>query len=133
MIPKIMKRAFFYTLWRHPRTFKVFWHFKKNVRKDSTKTDLQNLLSFYPAHLHIDILSEYQRQGIGTSLIDRLEKHLRFQGIKGVHSGTSERNSKAIQFYKKVGFSMIYEEPGGFGMWPDAPEVRGLIFAKKVE
>lgn len=133
MIPKIIRRAFLYTLWRHPRTFRVFWHFKK-VHQESPKIpNEETLLDPYPAHLHIDILPEYHNQGIGTKLMETLENHFKTQYITGVHLGTSERNTKAVSFYSKLGYSVIYEGPSEYGMWPDAPEVRELIFAKKFE
>jgi ribosomal protein S18 acetylase RimI-like enzyme len=87
----------------------------------------------YPAHLHIDILNEYQRQGIGSRLIQKLENHLKKNQIKGVHLGTSSKNVKAIRFYNKMGFSQIYEGPPGYNMWKEEPDVRSLIFAKKIK
>jgi ribosomal protein S18 acetylase RimI-like enzyme len=132
MISKIALRAFFYTFWRHPKTFKVFWHFKRIFRKEPQIPNEEILLAPYPAHLHIDILPEYHRQGIGTRLMDVLENHLKAHGVKGVHLGTSERNTKAVQFYQKLNFSIIYEGPSGYGMWPDAPEVKSLTFAKEM-
>lgn len=132
MIRKIAVRAFLYTLWRHPRTFRVFWHFKKNGEEETKILNEEVLLAPYPAHLHIDIIPDYQRQGIGTQLMETLENHLKDHNVKGVHLGTSERNTKAVQFYRKLDFKVIYEGPGGNGMWPDAPEVKPLIFAKKI-
>ena len=38
----------------------------------------------YPAHLHIDLLPQYQRMGWGGKLINTLFEHLRSKGIKGV-------------------------------------------------
>ncbi|MGV9199133.1 MAG: hypothetical protein ACOC4M_09855 [Promethearchaeia archaeon] len=49
-----------------------------------------NELAFYTAHLHIDILEQYQRKGIGSCLIKRFEHHLISREIKGVCLGTSE-------------------------------------------
>ncbi|MHA2247839.1 MAG: GNAT family N-acetyltransferase [Candidatus Hodarchaeales archaeon] len=132
MIPKIIRRSFLYTIWRHHRTFRVFWHFRRVFQKDSGLIDEQTLLTLYPAHLHIDILPQYHRQGIGTKLMEKLETHFKIQKVKGVHLGTGERNTRAILFYKKLGFSMIYKGPSGYGMWPDASEVRGLLFGKKL-
>ena len=133
MIKKIVLRAFSLTLWRYTRTFRVFWHFKKVFQEEPKIFNEKELLAPYPAHLHIDILPEYHRQGIGTKLMKRLENHFKNHEVTGVHLGTSERNLKAIAFYQKLGFSIIYEGPSGFGMWPDAPEVKPLIFAKKLD
>ncbi|MFW9903742.1 MAG: GNAT family N-acetyltransferase [Candidatus Thorarchaeota archaeon] len=132
MVRKIALRAFLYTFWRHPRTFKVFWHFKKTWEEEPKIPNKDILLAPYPAHLHIDIIPGYQNQGFGTRLMRTLENHLAAHDIKGVHLGTSERNIKAVQFYRKLNFSVIYEGPSGYGMWPDALEVKSLIFAKKL-
>ena len=133
MIRKIALRAFLYTLWRHPRTFKVFWHFKKNLDNEPEIPNRESLLAPYPAHLHIDIIPEYHSQGIGTQLMETLENHFIDYNVKGVHLGTSERNIKAVHFYRKLNFSLIYEGPSGYGMWPDALEVKPLIFAKEIK
>jgi len=133
MIPKIALRAFLYTLWRHPRSFRVLWHFKKIWGNEPKIPNIETLLAPYPAHIHIDILPEYHRQGIGTQLLEIFEKHLKDHNIKGFHLGTSEQNTKAIQFYQKLNFSVIYEGPSGYGMWPDTPEIKSLIFAKEVK
>ncbi len=132
VISKIIRRAFLYTLWRHPRTFRVFWHFKKVHQERPKIPNEETLLAPYPAHLHIDILPQYHRQGIGTKLMKRMETHFKTQKVKGVHLGTSEQNTKAIPFYHNLGFSVIYKGSSVYGMWPDAPEVKELIFAKKL-
>ena len=38
----------------------------------------------YPAHLHIDILPDYQRMGVGFKLMDALTAHLKAQGVPGL-------------------------------------------------
>ncbi len=131
MIRKIIRRAFLYTLWRYPKTFRVFWYFKKIFQEEPKIPNEKGLFAPYPAHFHIDILPKYHRQGIGTQLMTNLENHFKNHKVEGVHLGTSERNIKAIAFYQKLGYSVIYEGPSGFGMWPDAPEVKSLVFAKR--
>lgn len=85
--------------------FKYLFHyagefFAKKIRKN------------YPAHLHIDILPEGQRQGLGTSLMDTLIAHLKGRGVKGVHLGCGASNQKGVNFYRKYGFK---ETPPFFG------------------
>lgn len=63
--------------------------------------------SFFPAHMHIDILPAYQKQGIGTKLIDTLKEHLREKGVKGVMLIAGKKNDGAKIFYKKNDFSFI--------------------------
>ncbi len=66
----------------------------------------------YPAHLHINILPEYQRQGLGHRLIDRLCEHLRKKGIPGVMLCVGALNKTGIGFYRKYGFTLLETLPG---------------------
>jgi len=66
----------------------------------------------YPAHLHIDILPDYQRQGLGSQLMDALTARLRARGVPGVMLGVSAGNEKGRNFYKKYGFRQIGRAPG---------------------
>lgn len=66
----------------------------------------------YPAFLHIDILSDYQRQGLGHKLMDALMNHLKEKGTRAVMLGVGADNEKGINFYKKYGFHEIIR---GFG------------------
>lgn len=61
----------------------------------------------YPAHLHIDLLPVGQKQGWGKVLISLLCKELKEMGVKGVHLEVSCRNTNAIGFYKRAGFSVL--------------------------
>ena len=61
----------------------------------------------YPAHLHIDILPEYQRMGMGGKLIKTLCDHLAEKGISGVCLTCGPRNERAVNFYKKYGFTLL--------------------------
>lgn len=63
----------------------------------------------YPAHLHIDILPEYQRMGLGHKLMDALCEHLRKKGVKGVSLTVSYSNKKGRSFYEKYGFTLLEE------------------------
>ena len=107
-------------------------HMRKIDRTEPEIPNLERMLLEFPAHLHIDILPEYHRQGIGTELITKLESHLRNRKCPGVHLGTSEQNTKAILFYESIGFNRYYTSPPGYGMWPGATEVRGIIFTKRI-
>lgn len=61
----------------------------------------------YPAHLHIDILPEYQRMGMGGKLIETLCNHLSRKGVAGVCLTCGPRNEKAMNFYKKRNFTLL--------------------------
>ena len=59
----------------------------------------------YPAHLHIDILPEGQRMGLGTMLMDTLISYLKENGVKGVYLVCGASNKKGVSFYRKYGFT----------------------------
>ena len=63
--------------------------------------------SGYTAHLHIDILPDYHRRGIGTQLVSTLENHLKELFVEGLHLVCSAKNESARAFYQKVGFQDI--------------------------
>jgi ribosomal protein S18 acetylase RimI-like enzyme len=63
----------------------------------------------YPAHLHIDILPDCQRMGIGTKLMDALVSHLRDKNIPGLMFSVARTNVSAQAFYKKYGFAVLEE------------------------
>lgn len=61
----------------------------------------------YPAHMHIDILPEYQRMGLGHRLVDALCENLKSKGVKGVCLTMFAGNEKGGNFYRKYGFTLI--------------------------
>jgi ribosomal protein S18 acetylase RimI-like enzyme len=61
----------------------------------------------YPAHLHIDLLPEGQKQGWGKVLISLLCQELKKMSVAGVHLEVSKGNTNAIGFYKSTGFSVL--------------------------
>jgi ribosomal protein S18 acetylase RimI-like enzyme len=66
----------------------------------------------YPAHLHIDILEPYQRQGLGGQLMDALTARLRAKGVPGVMLCVGAGNTKGRRFYSKYGFRRLLRLPG---------------------
>jgi GNAT superfamily N-acetyltransferase len=124
---RILLRAFLITFWFYHQDFKTVMHFLRLPHTAPPK----DLPRRYPAHLHIDILAAYQHKGTGSQLMARFEGLMRKFKVHGIHLGTSEGNLKAIPFYKKHGYRILHTDP--FGMWPDAPEKRGVVFAKRLE
>ncbi|MEV8507830.1 GNAT family N-acetyltransferase [Actinoplanes sp. NPDC051475] len=61
-------------------------------------------LADYPAHLHIDLLPEWQGKGWGRRLIAAFLNGLRAAGVPRVHLGMAERNTAARVFYDRLGF-----------------------------
>ncbi|KAF9464419.1 acyl-CoA N-acyltransferase [Collybia nuda] len=63
-------------------------------------------IAFAAAHLHIDILAQYQKQGWGRKLIKTGIEYLEGEGVEGggVWLGLDPRNTGAKKFYEKLGF-----------------------------
>lgn len=70
----------------------------------------------YPSHLHIDILPDYQHLGYGTELMNALKNELKVRNIGGVILCVGSGNENAIKFYKKNGFTVVKNLPGGILM-----------------
>lgn len=70
----------------------------------------------YPAHLHIDILDEYQGKGYGSQLMDTLLEKLKSMDVPGVMLIVDKENTGAQRFYERKGFSKIASALGGIVM-----------------
>ncbi|KAK0453491.1 acyl-CoA N-acyltransferase [Armillaria borealis] len=72
-------------------------------------------IAFASAHLHIDILPEYQKQGWGRKLMQTALDYLKGENIvgDGVWLGMDPRNEGARKFYERLGFADIEGAPGG--------------------
>ncbi|KAI0832478.1 acyl-CoA N-acyltransferase [Trametes gibbosa] len=74
----------------------------------------QAAIDFSPAHLHIDILPGYQRQGWGRTLTARAVQYLRDErGLKKLWLGLDPRNDAAKRFYERLGFHDLPGAPVG--------------------
>ena len=81
-------------------------HFRK-ATYDADCSMLQpwpQMLRQYPAHMHIDLLPEYQRKGWGTVLIHKFFQAVRALGASGVHLDMVQSNVIGRAFYEKMGF-----------------------------
>ncbi|MDP2989237.1 MAG: GNAT family N-acetyltransferase [Kiritimatiellota bacterium] len=68
-------------------------------------------LAGYPAHLHINLRTGMQGQGMGRRLINQFLAQLRAAGISGVHLSVREDNMAAIAFFEKTGFARLDRRP----------------------
>jgi GNAT superfamily N-acetyltransferase len=64
----------------------------------------KDVLATYPAHLHIDILPEFQGKGYGKELIGALLEKVKAEGAQGVHLDMVKSNVGARRFYGRLGF-----------------------------
>jgi ribosomal protein S18 acetylase RimI-like enzyme len=61
----------------------------------------------YPAHLHIDLLPEWQGRGHGRALMRALLQALQDRGVPAVHLSMVTANTPARAFYDRLGFHEI--------------------------
>jgi ribosomal protein S18 acetylase RimI-like enzyme len=64
-------------------------------------------LADYPAHLHIDLLPDYQGAGHGRRLIEAFLDAAAEAGAPAVHLAVLTSNTRAIGFYHRLGFQPI--------------------------
>jgi ribosomal protein S18 acetylase RimI-like enzyme len=81
----------------------VFYLMIRFIHQDA----LDDLFTEYPAHLHINLLPDYQRDGIGGQLLATYEDNLREKNIPGYHLGVAASNQGGISFYRKQGLDQL--------------------------
>lgn len=64
-------------------------------------------LAPYPAHLHIDLLPDYQRHGLGKALMHIFLDAADAEGAPAVHLAMLKSNTEARLFYNRLGFEEI--------------------------
>jgi ribosomal protein S18 acetylase RimI-like enzyme len=122
---RIALRAFLVSWWRYPESFRQVRMWSKLKEDEAAPYYVE-----YPAHLHIDILPEYQRMGIGEKLMRLFEERMSSQGVSGIHLITSNRNLKALPFYRKIGYTMLEQSPGAY--WRDLEGQVSVVFGKSL-
>lgn len=65
------------------------------------------LVTQYPAHLHIDLVPEVQGGGRGGAMMRTLLEALTAARIPGVHLGVGRNNERAVGFYTHLGFTPV--------------------------
>lgn len=61
----------------------------------------------YTAHIHVNVLEEYQRQGLGTELVKTLEEKLKGMFVEGAYLICGQKNAAARAFYEKMGYEDV--------------------------
>lgn len=61
----------------------------------------------YPAHLHIGVLPEWLRMGIGTALMQRYAEYVKERDVPGYHLYASSFHPPGVSFYLKLGLDLL--------------------------
>ncbi len=72
-----------------------------------TKVAQRYVREGYTAHLHLNVLPEYQRQGLGGQLVQTLEDKLRGMFVEGAYIICGQKAEGARAFYLKRGYEDI--------------------------
>ncbi|MCI0687031.1 MAG: GNAT family N-acetyltransferase [Sporichthyaceae bacterium] len=75
----------------------------------------------FPSHLHIDLLPAGQGQGYGRRMIETLLAALATAGSTGVHLAVATENTRAIEFYRRLGFEDLLVRPTSLLMGKPLP------------
>ncbi|KAI0092642.1 acyl-CoA N-acyltransferase [Irpex rosettiformis] len=87
-------------------------HYIRTIHNPQIATATQ--VAFSPAHLHINILPQYQHQGWGRRLVGQAVKYLKEEkGLDRLWLGMDPRNTNAKKFYARLGFKEIPNTPVG--------------------
>jgi ribosomal protein S18 acetylase RimI-like enzyme len=82
----------------------VFWRSLFDLLRDRQAPDEFLADPRWPAHLHINLLAEGRRRGLGRRLVTRWLERLRAAGSPGVHLGSFAENGNALLFFEACGF-----------------------------
>lgn len=102
LIRRCLSRSYGWLVWLLP-ILRTEWALRRIV---GPEIDEQQ----YPAHLHIGVLPQWRRLGIGTALMTCYEKYLRQRNVAGFHFYVSSFHPLGEAFYRKQGL----EELGQF-------------------
>ncbi|MFE1251519.1 GNAT family N-acetyltransferase [Streptomyces sp. NPDC058735] len=70
-------------------------------------------LAAHPAHLHIDLLPDWQGRGFGRRLMRTFLATLQNRGVPAVHLAMATGNTPARAFYDRMGFHELHvRDPG---------------------
>jgi ribosomal protein S18 acetylase RimI-like enzyme len=89
---------------RIKRLLRWCWPWKADTRVSLQRVDL----------LRIGVLAEWQRQGIGRSLLERLHQEFRRSGCR-IQAIVPESNLPAQLFLKDAGYKAVRILPGHYG------------------
>ncbi len=126
MFPFFIPRLFLYSWWRYPESYRQVMQWRKLTGSE----DQKEIQRTYPAHLHINILPQYQRRGIGRSLMRLFESRMKSLGIQGIHLITTNYNTRALPFYRQHGYSVLLQKNEIF--WSGIHDCKKTIFGKKL-
>lgn len=102
LLPREIARAVFSRRFWKPATWLLAVCLFKTWRRGGF--DAGKYHADYPAHLHVNLLREVRRRGLGRRLVEQFESHLRSGGVRGVYATVAENNPRGCGFFEKMGY-----------------------------
>ena len=69
----------------------------------------------------------YQNSGLGSQMMERLEKDLKRKGFRAITLNVAKENTRAQSLYKRRGYYIVAHEPGVWTYIDDEGELREKI------
>ena len=91
------------------------------------------LLEDYPAHLHINLLSDARGQRVGERLISGFIEQSKARGLKGVHLVTRSDNGGARHFFERMGFLEIGRSSSALLGAGDREKIESVIYGLQLQ
>ena len=88
--------------------------------------------SQFPAHLHIGLLPEWRRQGLGTLLMQQYADYLHQRGLPGYHLFASSFHPLGVAFYDKLGLECLGQFDWQLHIGFEWQTVTEKIFARRL-
>jgi ribosomal protein S18 acetylase RimI-like enzyme len=79
------------------------------IRRRPTAADFDD--PRWPAHLHINVIPEARRAGVGAALMNRWFDRLKEMGSRGCYLQTLVQNDRAVRFFERMGFEKYGPTP----------------------
>jgi ribosomal protein S18 acetylase RimI-like enzyme len=89
-------------------------------------------LKLYPAHLHVNLATEFRGEQLGRQLVEVFCAYARAAGLRGVHAGVREDNGRGRNFFEQLGFTVVGRYP--LMRWPEPPHqlLSSVIYGKRL-
>ena len=90
-----------------PGTAGFFWRSIGDSLRDAKVPSGELSDPRWPSHLHINLLPAARGHGAGRGLVTAWLERLRQRGSPGCHLGTLAENTRAIGFFRSMGFELF--------------------------
>lgn len=71
------------------------------------RTMWAEIVTAYPAHIHMNLMPRLQGQGVGSRLLEQWISEARQAGVRGIHLGVNADNQSGLRFWSSRGFERL--------------------------